>query len=97
MVDLTDDQRERTGAIVAKVHEVDWNGDITPWIDSIVAMIGELVQEDPMFAEFAEAIRSQANQWSLAAWSENLVPSIADSGWSQLSDRLTPFIPNTNT
>lgn len=53
MADLTDEQCEGTGSIIAKVHELDWNGDISPWIDSIVAVIGELVQEDPEVAEFA--------------------------------------------
>lgn len=96
MVELTLEQRELTGAVVEKVQEVDWNGDITPYIDSIVSVIGGLVAQDSKFVEFAEAIHNQATKWSIAAWSENLVPSIADSGWSQLSDRLAQFIPSTD-
>lgn len=94
MVDLTPEQRELTGAVVEKVQEVDWNGDITPYIDSIVSVIDGLVSQDPKFGEFAEVIHDQATKWSIAAWSENLVLNIADSGWSQLSDRLKQFIPS---
>ncbi len=94
MVEITPEQRELTGAVVEKVQEVDWSGDITPYIDSIVSVISGLVAQDPKFAEFAEVIHDQATKWSIAAWSENLVPSIADSGWSHLSDRLKQFIPS---
>lgn len=93
MPDLTPEQRELTGAVVAKVHEVDWNGDISPWIESIVSVVSQLVNEDPKFVEFAKAIKDQATQWSLAAWSENVVANVADSGWSQLSHELKQFIP----
>lgn len=95
MSDLTPEERELTGAVVQKVREVDWNGDITPFIDAIVSVIDGLVAQDPKFTEFAEAIHDQAVSWSLAAWSEDLVENIADSGWTQLSDRLKPFIPAT--
>ncbi|WP_156762104.1 hypothetical protein [Microbacterium karelineae] len=84
MVDLTPSQRERTGAIVAKVEEVDWNGDITPYVDDIVSIISQLIDEDPALVEFADVIRDQAAKWSIAAWSEN----IELSGWGTLSDRL---------
>jgi hypothetical protein len=96
MADLTPEQRELTGAVVEKVREVDWNGDITPFIDSIVSVIGGLIAQDPKFTEFAGVIHDQATKWSIAAWSDNLVPNIADSGWSQLSDRLEKFIPSTD-
>lgn len=96
MVDMTPEQRELTGAVVEKIQEVDWDGDITPFIDSIVSAIGGLVEQDLKFAEFAEVIHGQATKWSIAAWSENLVPSIADSGWSQLSDRLKQFISSAD-
>lgn len=96
MPELTAEQREMTGAVVAKVHEVDWNGDITPWIPSIVSVVGQLVAEDPKFMEFAAAIKDQATKWSLAAWSENLVDNLADSGWSRLSNQLKPFVASSD-
>lgn len=90
-MNLTPEQRELTGAVVAKVNEIDWNGDITPWIDSILSVVERLIAQDPHFRQFAAAIRDQATQWSLAAWSEKMVANIADSGWSELSDRLGPY------
>ncbi|WP_454167865.1 hypothetical protein [Microbacterium lacticum] len=96
MVDLTSEQRELTGSVVAKVNEVDWNGDITPWIESIVSVVGGLVAQDPRFVEFAGAIKDQATQWSLAAWSENLVDNIGDSGWSRLSHQLAQFVTSSD-
>lgn len=90
-MDLTPEQRELTGAVVAKVNEIDWNGDVTPWIDSILSIVERLIAQDPGFRQFATVIRDQAMQWSLAAWSEDVVANLADSGWSQLSDRLSPY------
>lgn len=90
-MDLTPEQRELTGAVVEKVEEVDWNGDITPYIDGIVSVIGGLVAQDPKFREFTEVIHNQASKWSVAAWAEQIVPTIADSGWSRLCDRLEPY------
>lgn len=96
VVELTREERELTGAVVQKVQEVGWNGDITPFIDAIVSVVDELVTKDPKFTEFAEAIHGQAVNWSLAAWSEDLVEKIADSGWSQLCHRLEPFISSAD-
>lgn len=92
VVDMTPEQRDRTGAIVEKVQEIDWDGDIGPWIDGIVSTIAGLVAQDAMFVEFAQVIQHQANKWALAAWSEKLVPHVGDSGWSRLSERLAPYV-----
>jgi hypothetical protein len=91
-VDITPEQRKITGAVVERVQQTDWDGDITPYIDDIVSSIDGLIAEDAGFAEFAEVIRDQAVKWSLAAWSEELVPGLSDSGWSKLADRLKPYV-----
>lgn len=93
-MDLTAEQRELTGAVASKVQELGWDGDVTPFVDRMVSIIEGLVAEDSKFVEFAQVIRDQASKWAIAAWSEQLVVNIGDSGWSQLSDRLERLIPS---
>lgn len=95
-MNITQEQRALTGAIVEKVQDVDWDGDITPFIENIVSVIANLVGQDPGFAAFAQDIHDQAVKWALAAWSENLVTTLADSGWSKLSAHLKQFIPTAD-
>ncbi|WP_162893374.1 hypothetical protein [Microbacterium halotolerans] len=92
MTDLTAEERSLTDKVASTVHSVDWNGDITPHIDEIVRIVEELVGRDRKFAEFADAIHGQAAQWAIAVWAENEGSQMGDSGWSQLADRLKPFL-----
>lgn len=83
---------ELTGAVVARVTAVDWDGDITPYIDEIVHSAESLIALDPERTDFITVIRDQAVKWSIAAWAEEVVSDMGDSGWSKLADRLAPFV-----
>jgi hypothetical protein len=95
-MDLTPEQRDLTGAVASKVQELGWDGDVTPFVDRIVSIIEGLVAEDPKFVEFAQVIYDQASKWAIAAWSEQLVVNMDDSGWGQLSNRLERLIPSSD-
>jgi hypothetical protein len=82
--------------VASKVQELGWDGDVTPFVDRIVSIIEGLVAQDPKFVEFAQVIYDQANKWAIAAWSEQLVVNMDDSGWGQLSNRLERLIPSSD-